>query len=300
MDLQDFTKEILKGIKAALGKEYRITAEDILKNNGVMLRAFTVRHQEEQIAPCIYIDNFYREYQMGRIKIADVVEEILYLYQENSSGYTFDMDFLQDYNKARPNLQGRLIHTGKNQKLLEALPHRDFLDLSLIYLLEMPGPRKSIGYVRVSREHLEYWGVDEQCLYEAVIRNIAEPGNGVLQSMGTFLEQMAGPGIGAGALKCPAYILTNGNHQNGAVQMLNKQILKSAAQILNGDFLLLPSSVHELILMPMEQEEDGAAQARQFAAMVQEVNDTQVEEDEILSYHVYRYYRETEEIVIAA
>lgn len=300
MDLQDFTKEILKGIKAALGKEYRTTAEDILKNNGVMLRAVIIRHQEEQIAPCIYIDNFYKEYQMGRIGIADVVEEILYLYQENSSGYTFDMDFLQDYNKARPNLQGCLIHTGKNQKLLEALPHRDFLDLSLIYLLEVPGPRKSIGYVRVSREHLEYWDVNEQCLYEAVIRNIAEPGNGVLQSMGTFLEQMAGPGIGAGALKCPAYILTNGNHQNGAVQMLNKQMLKSAAQILNGDFLLLPSSVHEVILMPMEQEEEEGAQARQFAAMVQEVNDTQVEKDEILSYHVYRYCRETKEIVIAA
>lgn len=82
--------------------------------------------------------------------------------------------------------------------------------------------------------------------------------------------------------------------------MFNKQMLKSAAQILDGDFLLLPSSVHELILMPMEQEEEEGAQARQFAAMVQEVNDTQVEEDEILSYHVYRYCRETEEIVIAA
>lgn len=300
MCLEDFTENLLKEMKEILGEEYQINTEDILKNNGVMLCAVTIRRQGEQIAPCIYIDNFYKEYQMGRIKIADIVEEILYLYQENSSGYTFDMDFLQDYNKVRPNLQGRLIHTGKNQKLLEALPHRDFLDLSLIYLLEVPGPRKSIGYVRVSREHLEYWGVDEQCLYEAAIRNIAEPGNEVLQSMGTFLEQMAGPGIGAGALKCPAYILTNGNHQNGAVQMLNKQMLKSAAQILDGDFLLLPSSVHELILMPMEQEEDERAQARQFAAMVQEVNDTQVEEDEILSYHVYRYCRETEEIVIAA
>ena len=51
MDLQDFIKEILKGIKAALGKEYRITAEDIPKNNGVILRVVTIRLQGEQIAP---------------------------------------------------------------------------------------------------------------------------------------------------------------------------------------------------------------------------------------------------------
>ena len=300
MNLQDFTENLLKEMQETLGDNYLIQIEDILKNNGRTLHAVIIRCQGENVAPCIYIDDFYREYQAGSIGIADVAEEIRYLYQKNSVGYTFDMDWFQDYNRARLNLQGRLINTRKNESLLEALPHRKFLDLSLTYLLEVPGPGKSTGHIRVSREHLEYWSVDEQRLYEDAIQNMEKPGNALLQGMGTVLEQLAGPVIGADTPKSPAYILTNSNYQNGAVQMLNKQMLKSAAGILKGNFLLLPSSVHDLILMPVNQQEDGGTQARQFAAIVQEVNDTQMEEDKILSYHVYQYCRETGKITIAA
>lgn len=54
-----------------------------------------------------------------------------------------------------------------------------------------------------------------------------------------------------------------------------------------------------LILLPINQEEDREAQARQLADIVLEVNDTQLREEELLSYHVYQYCRETGEIVIA-
>lgn len=299
MELQDFIKEIIKRMEETLGDEYQINAEDILKNNGVAAHAVTVRRQGENIAPCIYVENFYDGYLAGKIEIADAVEEMLGLYQKNSGECTFNMDWFRDYNRARPKLQGRLINTGKNQRLLEAIPHREFLDLSLTYMLEVAGPGKHIGHIQVSKEHLEYWGVDEQSLYEATIRDMAKPGKAILESIGTVLEQMLKPDIGQDARKCPAYILSNSNYRDGAVQMLNKRMLKSAARILDGDFIILPSSIHELIFMPVDEAEDEDIQVRQLADMVREVNDTQVEDTEILSYHVYKYRRETGEITIA-
>ena len=220
MNLQNFTENLVKEMKETLGEDYLINTQDIQKNNNVMLHAVTIRCQGKSVAPCIYIDDFYREYQAGRIGITDAAEEILHLYQKNSDGYTFDIDWFQDYNRARLNLQGRLINTRKNEKLLEALPHREFLDLSLTYLLEVPGPGKNTGHIRVSREHLEYWGVDEQRLYEDATQNMIKPGKAVLESIGNVLKQMLKTDIRPDT-PCPAYILTNSSYRNGAVQMLN-------------------------------------------------------------------------------
>lgn len=297
MSLQNFIKRVIKGMEDILKDGYQIEPQEIQKNNGVLVHAVTIRRQGENMAPCIPMDNFYKEYQAGNIGIADVVGEILYLYQKNSGGYTLDVDFFLEYLKARAHLQGRLVNTEKNQGLLEEMPHRNFLDLSLTYLLEVPVPGKSTGYIQVFPEHLEHWGVDEQCLYEEVMRQITEPGQVLLKSMNEIVGQITGSDMQDSPN--PAYILTNSNYQNGAVQMLNQSVLESAASILKGDFILLPSSVHELILLPINQEEDRKAQARQLADIVLEVNDTQLREEELLSYHVYQYCRETGEIVIA-
>lgn len=81
--------------------------------------------------------------------------------------------------------------------------------------------------------------------------------------------------------------------------MMDKRLLREAFRMIGRDFLILPSSVHEVMLAPVEEEnyEDRLAK---IAQMVREVNNTQLEETEILSYHVYRYYADTEEVAIVA
>lgn len=80
--------------------------------------------------------------------------------------------------------------------------------------------------------------------------------------------------------------------------MMDKNLLREAFRRIGKDFLILPSSVNEVLLAPVEEEnyEDKLAKTAQ---MVREVNDTQLEETEILSYHVYRYYADREEVAIA-
>lgn len=82
--------------------------------------------------------------------------------------------------------------------------------------------------------------------------------------------------------------------------MLNKRMLKTAAKLFGKDFMVLPSSIHEVLLVPVTEDIEKKDYVVKFANMVRKVNDTQVEDTEILSYHVYRYYRDTETVVIAA
>ena len=67
--------------------------------------------------------------------------------------------------------------------------------------------------------------------------------------------------------------------------------------MLGKDLMIIPSSVHEVLLIPSEGHETEADTLRQ---MVREVNDTQLALNEILSYHVYRYSHQTGKIAIAA
>jgi hypothetical protein len=95
----------------------------------------------------------------------------------------------------------------------------------------------------------------------------------------------------------PLYVVTNKERLYGAVAMLNQRIMKKAAEIINKDFMILPSSVHEILVLPATDE---AEEINQLACMVNEVNTAEVRDDEILSSHVYRYNHKTGEIAIAA
>ena len=59
------------------------------------------------------------------------------------------------------------------------------------------------------------------------------------------------------------------------------------AEELDEDICILPSSIHECLIMPVNDETDFAELRR----IVKKVNDTEVSETEILSYNIYRFSR---------
>lgn len=93
------------------------------------------------------------------------------------------------------------------------------------------------------------------------------------------------------------YLLTNERKIHGAVQILNENILKFAANLFGNDFLILPSSIHETLLLSISSE---FADAEALTHMVHEINCTQLAIGEILSNHVYRYDSKTGSIIIVA
>lgn len=88
------------------------------------------------------------------------------------------------------------------------------------------------------------------------------------------------------------YVLTNREKIFGASAMLYSEKLKELADRFGCDLLILPSSVHEVLIVP----DDRKREYDYYRWMVKEVNTTQVDPEEILSYNLYRYDRKKEEI----
>ncbi len=298
MGLQDFMEEILTELKTKLGKEFQAEGIKTLKNNGAAAYGITIRRQNAGIAPCIYIDGLFARYLSGIMDINRAADEIVRSYEENAGMPEMDVSMLTDFKEAANMVHGRLINTEMNQELLTGIPHREFLDLSLAYEIRLPVKEKNDGSILIHNSLLESWGMAEKDLYGAACRNLKNDGEAFLESMGAVLSQWMNPGADIGSV--PMYILSNKQKMNGAAQILNNDILKLAAEVMEGDFAMLPSSIHEWILLPYSRKDGRPDEARKLADIVREVNDTQVAETEILSYHVYHYSRKNGEVTIAA
>lgn len=294
MRLEEFQKQVEKEVGKKLGSDYRTNGQRILQNNGGASHAVAIS-RPGYMTSCVHINGFYHDYLEGVADVAGIAEEVIRLYRANAQA---DMDLSQfaDYKNVAPRLRGQLVNTERNRELLAEVPHREFLDLSLVYVIELSEPGEPMGHLRIHNSHLTGWGVKERDLYKAARENMESFNEAFLESMGAFLAPWLDPDKKE-ALDVPLYILSNKRCFHGAVQMLNRDALRRASEILGGGFFILPSSLHECILVPEDGDE---ASAQELAKIVREVNDTQVAKEEILSYHVYRYDRKNENIAIAA
>ena len=78
-------------------------------------------------------------------------------------------------------------------------------------------------------------------------------------------------------------VLTNNVQLNGAAALFYPGVMDQAAERLGGDFIVLPSSTHEVIMIPA----DGMTDFRSLEQMVKDINRSQVAPEERLSDHVY-------------
>jgi hypothetical protein len=90
------------------------------------------------------------------------------------------------------------------------------------------------------------------------------------------------------------YILSNKAKNHGAGAMLYKDVLKDLCDKHNVKrYIILPSSIHEVILVPAPDDEDDAKCLENFCNIVRDVNSTSIAPEEFLSDSVYIYDRQS-------
>lgn len=87
----------------------------------------------------------------------------------------------------------------------------------------------------------------------------------------------------------PMYVLSNRNRVEGAACMLYSSLFREFADAVNSSFYIIPSSIHELLLLPDENLDERSGEIK---GMIRDINDTQVKPEEILSYSLYCYDKE--------
>lgn len=302
LSYKNFMQEVKDSILEFLPGEYQNCEVELTekfdgntKRDGVV-----IRNPEENITPVLYLDNFYKEMYENNLSLEQVMREMAMTYQQaKNKGIDFPIQQLSDKELLLDRLYTQAVNFEKNQELLKAVPYLQINDLAII-------PRIKISEVcsmKVTDELCRYYGWDGDTILAKALQNNIRTTQPFFDSMDhvimrmledqsvtdtNMLEELESLREDSSSM----YVLGNKGNLYGASLIANKQLLDAIGKALEQDFYIIPSSIHELLIIPQSKSPGVIA----LKEMVMEVNRTQLEPEEFLSDNVYFYDGKNQEV----
>ena len=297
MEFEEFKKQIVEGLQEIYGDGTQIETGVALRNNGSKYNGINIflKGSGRRTSPVIDLDNLYRSFEDGRMRIGDCVWDI---YNSRAAIGSSDeveqfAENISEWEYVRGDIYPILISTEENSELLEKLVSTPMLDLSVVYTIRRKIPGKDNLSVKITKELMLSYEITPEQLHRQAMINMGKDGYEFLE-LASLVRDMLHTEEGFDSNKPEMYILTNSDKSYGAAGILNKKLLREFAG--NRDFIILPSSVHETLFVPVSGETDQ----KFFDEMVSEVNRTQVSAEEKLADHSYYYDAAADEIRVCA
>ena len=195
--------------------------------------------------------------------------------------------FISDYEQVKDHTYLRLIPG--DSPVLGETPHRMIEDMALVVNIHLVNFSDENGRscVVVTKPLMEMYGIDETQLFADAEKNSLKDEPIVFTPLGDMIKSL----IEAEELPSPedvgivTYIATNKSGFHGAAVAGYPEFAEKAAEAIGGSFYMLPSSVHEFILI----KDDGKPNAKDLNKMIRNVNETVLEPRDILASQCYHY-----------
>ncbi len=278
-------KTFAENVKHLLEQAYPSAKVDILevtKNNGVVRTGVSILEDGRNVVPAIYLEEIFERYQNGMSlpQVCRVLEEI---HQSVGRDGHFDTRYIRDFATIKGRICYKLINAEQNAAWLREIPHRLYQDLAIIYYILVERNNMGGACIMVRNDVMERWGVDESALYELARKNTPVLLKAKIAPMADVLKGFMD--VKDFKDESSLYVATNEHRANGAIVMLYDEVLEKFAAWTNGDFYILPSSIHETLFLPAESCEKEC----EILEMVRQINRDCVPSEEILSDSLYRY-----------
>lgn len=294
MNYNHFKEEIFNLLQEKTGHGQKVTLHSIEKNNGLLLDAVSIMGKEERMAPTIYLSDFYEWFQQGA-DMEMIADKILEMNRDRRiEEPEITHASFEDYRRARTHICYKLINFEKNRNLLKSVPYIPYLDLAIVFYYRLEEEALNGATFLIHNCNMDTWGVTVDELLADAGMNTSRKLPFTFQGMEELIREMTGEEEPEYPVKEQMYILTNENKYFGAAVILYPHVLSHISRILGGGFYILPSSIHECILVP----DSGQYTKAELETMVKEVNATQVEADEVLSDSVYYYDRKKDMLMM--
>lgn len=298
MEFSSFTTLVREEVEKRAGEQYTVRINDVRKNNGVVLSGLTMMEDDSNISPTIYLNHYYEDFEDGRTTLTNVVNDVMDHYNRNKVNRSVDMRQFLNYESVKKGIVYKLVNTAKNKELLEDVPHVEFLDLSVVFQYLIQNEHFGTASILIHNAHLKLWDVSVEELYQVADANTQNLQGYELRSMiDAIRDLLEMDTIGEAADieymeehadNVPMYVLSNKNRVGGASCILYDGLLADFATAIGGSFYVIPSSIHEVLLLPADSRDEQD----EIKAMIKEINDTQVRTEEILSDSLYFFDKE--------
>lgn len=287
MDFESFVNEVADCMPEYL-LQYdidKIHIEKISKNNGVQCTGMAICLKGESITPNVYLEYFYNLYKGGKN-----MEDVLCLIRDEFNQAYDNLKDKKYTDLSKDNLRDclflKLVNYEKNKDLLKECPYVAFFDLAIVFRFLVSKDDDKIASALIKNKDMESWNMTVEELYEMGKENTLRLFKPSLNSLEAVLNNMFD-----GMIKKDSYglqVLTNESGVNGAIYMTYENLLREYADEIQRDLYILPSSIHEVLLMPYTDE----LSREELSGMVRDINEYVVDDMDYLSDEVYFFSRE--------
>ena len=280
---------------------YEVSVHNGTKNNGIKKQGILVS-EGTLLSPIIYVDRLIEEGLDANEIAIKVIEQYK---QAKEQEVPFDISELGDFEEMKRRICYRLVNLEANKDMLMKVPYEQIAnDLALVYFLDL----NRNATITITEELLKAWNIEKDELYKVAQDNMPVLYPPQLRSMADVMIDMLGNDfemmkiefgktdldeeefreflknevIGGGA---PMYVL-QGRESFGASVLLYEDMDKILRERF-GDVYIIPSSVHEVLVVPVDEARNMGLTANDIKILVEQVNETTVAPDERLSNNVY-------------
>lgn len=302
LKFDDFKEEVVR----ALREKYDVRVEPMIKNNGLCLTGLifslskTIEREDgiSEVSPTLYAEYMYEEYKNGKT-IDEIIEKITNVVENNNGCDSELMDtilIVRDFEKVKEFILPYVINTELNEKMLKEIPNRQFLDLSIAYRVFFNREENQTASILIRNGLMESWNITEEQLYETAMKNLMAEEKLIsipsVSDMFTVLKALAGNNLKDFLLNenvdNKMWVVSNRCKLYGAILILNKEFMSKLYRGFGKEMIVIPSSVHELIIIDETETGSGDFDINEMNEIISEINETQLQRDDILSNHCYR------------
>lgn len=309
MTENEFYSTVAKKIIDFFPEEYRnaeVIIEERVKDNDVVVHGMTLRQEGKTTMPLLYLDEFYlraKNHEALRPILRDISNKYLLAELDAKKIEIPDMSAESLMEKVRC----RVIDARANEKLVKSLVHKDLgCGYAMVVYRETKLMDKE-GMIQISHEIAENAGLDEQKLLERALSNTEKA------ERATFVEVSK---VLFGHSDKPQYlsdephidpdsnliVLTNDADPPvyGSTVLFYPETQEQIAKVIGSSYYVLPSSVHEVLIVPVREEQMGGMDKDSMVHMVKDINEMQVAPQERFGNRVLFYDKDAKELSIAA
>ena len=305
MDIKNYAESLAEKIREE-NEDLEVEVQENLKNNDFKRVGLTIKKKGEQIAPNIYVDDMFKE----GLSIDKAKEEALSLYEKFKVS-PFDVEklaaFLSDYEKVKENICIRVLGYEQNKENIKNCPYMIFGDLVCLFYIYIDAYETGDitgGSIKIHNDLCLKWNITLLELCEKAIENTRRMFPMKMKTMYDTLAEMR-PGIeDLIEEQNPMMVVTNQTMSYGSSYILDKESLNEIADNINRNFYIIPSSIHEFIVLPEGFEnrsplfgEENVENPMKFMLdMVKEVNQYELPPSDKLTDNVYFYDKDKESL----
>ena len=293
---ETFREIVTERFKEYLPKQYKkmeVAVEPIKKVNCILdgLSLFDETNGFS-VSPTIYINDMYDDYkETGSLEITlRIAAQRMITGMESASKRVAPIDF----SNVQEKIVFQLVNTEQNREMLKDSPHRQFLDLSIIYRWVNKVDENELQSLIIRNEFADYLGFTEERLFQLAMENTKRIFPVCIKTITEVLSEMMGLWEMPMEDDEKMWVISNTQGINGAAVLLYEDGIHELAERLDSDLFILPSSIHEVIAIPSR-----FASPNELAKMVLDVNVNQVALGERLSNQVYHYSKERKTLTLA-